>query len=141
MKNTSITMFSQRLINCLTDGGHAGHIDKIVTEIAESALSERLEELKESAIYVHSEQKDLNEKLDENGISRFRLAESEEGACMVPDRNGYWARANQTEEIEALKTHCDNMKNALGELYLIANSDGDVTAETVCFHVKKALEI
>lgn len=93
MNNLLINKFSQRVVSCLTRGGHSGSIDNLIIEIGKEALLIKSEELHKSSIYVHPEQITTNEELDENGISRFRLGQSDEGACMIPDRKGYWTRA------------------------------------------------
>ncbi len=128
MNTRSVIGFTRRLINCLTDGGNSGSIDKIVVEIGEKALSERLEELKNSSRYVHPEEVTLNEKLDENGVSRFRLAESEEGVCMVPDKKGFWTRVPENVDskvkvyVVTYSVDCSNDEWNINSIYLDEHS-------------------
>jgi len=95
MRNILINEFSQRLINCLVDGGHAGTVDDIINSIGQRALGIQLEELRKVKMYISPYDDIISEQLDSKGVSRFRLGISELGACMVPDREGYWTRAQQ----------------------------------------------
>jgi len=82
------------LIDCLTNGGHAGTVAEIVADAVEHVLTAENERRSKRKCNV-SPDVDLTEKVDANGRRRYRLAAINDEPVMVPDIDGFWTPVNQ----------------------------------------------
>lgn len=88
LKNILASKYTAKIINAQIM--NAGHIDQLITEIAEDALKFARDEREKRAINVPEHEVSLDELRDSNGRRRYKLACVDDDPVMIPAMDGFW---------------------------------------------------
>lgn len=83
-----------KIIKCLTNGGHAGTIADLVTDATMTVLEAEKNRREKRRINVSADVDLLTEQYDKKGRRRYRLAAIDDEPVMLPDKEGFWTPAD-----------------------------------------------